>query len=138
MSIQPAPDAEQVLSELAEQFEHWRRTRAAQHERIPQSLWDQAIVLSTVLPNARVAKRLRLSPTDLKKRRLAQQAPRSTQAAVPQAQFVEVTSLASGGAASSSPTEVEFERPDGARMRLQYRHSPPPLAILLQTFLEPH
>jgi hypothetical protein len=35
-------------------------------ERIPPTLWDQAVVLTTRLPGSQVAKRLRLSPTDLK------------------------------------------------------------------------
>ena len=47
------------LAELAEPFEDWRRSRATGRERIPPSLWDQAVALSTVLPCSRVARRLR-------------------------------------------------------------------------------
>jgi hypothetical protein len=56
---------------VAEQFERWRRTRATVQERIPSSLWDQAVALATVLPGSQMAKRLRLRLTDLKKQRLA-------------------------------------------------------------------
>ena len=63
--------AEFALAELAEQFEHWRRTRATAQERIPPALWDQAVALTTWLPRSQVAKRLRLSPSDLKKQCLA-------------------------------------------------------------------
>jgi hypothetical protein len=55
--------AEETLTELAGRFEHWRQSRTHGRARIPEDLWDQAVALSMVLPNARVAKRLRLSPT---------------------------------------------------------------------------
>jgi len=42
-----------------------------------------------------------------------------------------VAGLAAPGAAS-----IEVERPDGARLRVQYRDAPP-LAAVLQAFLEP-
>jgi hypothetical protein len=128
--------AEEALTELAGRFEHWRQTRAHTHERIPQALWDQAVALSTVLSNSQVARRLRLSPTDLKKHRLAQQPSSSTQPIEVTPQFVEITPPLSGSAVSLNETEVEFERPDGARMRIRYRESPPPLAVLVQAFLD--
>ena len=71
MATKPILQAELALADLAEHFEHWRRSRATVQERIPQPLWDQAVVLTTVLPGSQVAKRLRLSPTDLKKQCLA-------------------------------------------------------------------
>ena len=58
--------AEQALAELAAEFTDWRRRRGGRHERIPAPLWDQAVALSRVLPNGRVAKALKLSATDLK------------------------------------------------------------------------
>ena len=131
--------AEQALSDLAEQFAHWRRTRPDAHARIPQPLWDQAIALSRVLSDSKVAKRLRLSQTDLKKRRLAQpaSAPLAAPLAAPPAPmtFVELTPGQPWPGASSEPLVVEFDRPDGARMRLCYPQ-PPPLAALVDAFLE--
>jgi hypothetical protein len=59
--------ADAALTELAERFERWRRARRNGHARIPEDLWEQAVGLSTVLSNGRVAKRLRLSPTESKK-----------------------------------------------------------------------
>jgi hypothetical protein len=67
MVTEPLLQTESALADLAEQFEHWRRSRATAQERIPAALWDQAVALTTVLPGSQVAKRLRLSPTDLKK-----------------------------------------------------------------------
>jgi len=88
-----------------------------------------------VLPGSQVAKRLRLSPTDLKKQGLARQTAIPATAVAPYPGFVEVTAPAFEPAAPS-PTLIEVERPDGARLRLQYRDSPP-LAALLRAFLEP-
>lgn len=130
--------AEEALTELAGRFEHWRQTRATTHERIPQALWDEAVALSTVLSSSQVARRLRLSPTDLKKHRLAQQRSLPTESSeVAPSQFVEITPPLPGLAASPGETEVEFERTDGTRMRIRYRQSLLPLAALVRAFLEP-
>ena len=75
--------AELALAELAEHFDHWRRNRATAQERIPPALWDQAVVLTSVLPRSQVAKRLRLSPTDLKKQCLARPTAISSAGASP-------------------------------------------------------
>ncbi len=75
--------AELALAELAEHFDHWRRNRATAQERIPPALWDQAVVLTSVLPRSHVAKRLRLSPTDLKKTCLARPTASSAAAVAP-------------------------------------------------------
>jgi hypothetical protein len=136
MATEPLLQAESALADLAEQFEHWRRTRATAQERIPLTLWDQAVVLTTLLPCSQVAKRLRLSPTDLKKRCLARQGSLVAEAASPHPGFIEVTAHGFGAAAAPSATLIEVERPDGARLRLHYRTAPPPLAALLRAFLE--
>jgi len=136
MATEPFLQAEPALADLAEQFEQWRQTRATVQERIPPTLWDQAVVLTTMLPCSQVAKRLRLSPTDLKKQCLARQGSRVTEATSPQPGFIEVTTPAFGAAAASSATLIEVERPDGVRLRLQYRTAPPPLVTVLRAFLE--
>ena len=135
MSVEPTVPAEQALSALAEQFAHWRQTRSRPHEPIPAALWAQAITLSEVLPESRVAKRLRLSQTDLKKRRRAQSAASRSALPTPSPSFIEI-SASLGTPVASEALLVEFERPDGARMRLRYRQSPP-LRALIQSFLEP-
>ena len=132
----PLLQAEPALTDLAEPFEQWRRTRASAQERIPQPLWDQAVVLTRMLPCSQVAKRLRLSPTDLKKQCLTRQGTLVTEALSPHPGFIEVTAHGLGAAAAPSATLIEVERPDGARLRLHYRTAPPPLAALLQAFLE--
>ena len=136
MATEPFLQAEPALADLAEQFEQWRRTRATVQERIPPRLWDQAVRLTTVLPCSQVAKRLRLSPTDLKKQCLARQGAVVAEATSPHPGFLEVTTPLFGTAAVANATLIEVERPDGARLRLHYRTAPPPLATVLRAFLE--
>ena len=133
MATEPILQAEPALAELADQFAQWRQTRRA-HELIPPRLWSQAVALTALLPYSQVAKRLRLSPTDLKKRCLAR--PGMDAAATPPAAaFVEVTGVAVGAAPASPPLLIEIERPDGVRLRI---HAAPslPLAPVLRAFLE--
>jgi len=128
--------ADQALSQLAERFEHWRQTRATAYERIPPPLWDEAIALSRVLPDSRVTKRLRLSQTDLKKRRLAQSPSPAIQTDAQAPTFIELPASGAGSVSANAPMLVEFERPDGARLRLRYDQALP-LPVLMQAFLEP-
>ncbi len=125
--------AEPVLAALAEPFAQWRQKRQA-HEPIPPRLWSQAVALTALLPYSQVAKRLRLSPTDLKKRCLAR--PGMDAAATPPAAaFVEVTGVAFGAAPASPPLLIEIERPDGARLRVQSTTALS-LVPVLRAFLE--
>jgi hypothetical protein len=135
MATEPFLQAEPALADLAEQFEQWRRTRATVQERIPPALWDQAVMLTTVLPCSRVAKRLRLSPTDLKKQSLARQGSRVAEAASPHPGFIEVTAAGFETPAVPQAAVIEVERPDGVRLRLQYQDAPP-LVVVLRAFLE--
>ncbi len=137
MSTPQISSAEQELAELSERFAHWRATRANAQERIPEVLWEEAIRVSTRLPNSRVAKTLHLSPGQLKRRRLAQQGAGATEAVEATPNFVELTPVwPLPKVSTDTATEVELERPDGARLRIRYRQSPPSLAQLMTTFLE--
>jgi len=135
MANEPLQQVETALAELAEQFEDWRRSRTTGQERIPPRLWDQAVALSTVLPCSRVARRLRVRSTDLRKRALVKPAPGATEGTGPTPAFVEVPAPWVEPAASGVAL-IEVERPDGARLRVQYRDAPP-LAAVLGAFLEP-
>ena len=135
MTTELSLQAEAALADLAEQFERWRQTRATGQERIPPRLWDQAVALSTVLPGSRVARRLRVRSTDLRKRARVKPAPGTTEGTGPTPAFVEVA-VPWPGPATPGITLIEVERPDGARLRVQYRDAPP-LAAVLRAFLEP-
>lgn len=134
MATESLLQAEPALAELADQFAQWRQTRRA-HEPIPPRLWRQAVDLTALLPYAQVAKRLRLRPTDLKKRCLAQPEMDPVDAAPPSPAFMEVTGLALGMGLAASATLIEVERPDGARLRV-HSATALPLAAVLRAFLE--
>ena len=130
MTMLSSAQAEEQLNHLAQHFAQWRQSRTTPRGRIPNPLWAQAVALSQVLPLARVAKRLGLTPHTLKRRAGGQAATvPTTLPASPH--FVEVTAPA-----WRPPTaEGEVQRADGTRMRLTYSEANPLLAPLLQTFL---
>ena len=135
MATEPILQAESALAELADQFAQWRQSRRA-HEPIPPRLWSQAVALTALLPYSQVAKRLRLSPADLKKRCLARPGMDRADSAPPPPDFIEVTELALGGRSASRAFLIEVERPDGTRLRLHYPDTPP-VAMVLRAVLEP-
>jgi hypothetical protein len=122
------------LEQLAERFAHWRQCRATPRERIPVSLWDQATALCHTRPPSRVAKRLGLATSDLKKRCQAPEPETPPPAALePPLHFVEVTT-ASGPMSPS--VQLDVQRPDGTRLHLACSHTGVPLLALVQTLLE--
>ena len=132
MKIEAPLHTDHQLDQLAGQFEHWRQTRSHRGERIPQTLWDQAVALARVLPRTRVAQHLRLSAKDLKTHMAAELEPNA--AASPTASgFVEVPPVTTTLQAPST-TEIELQRKDGARLRLQAPDTS--LAAIVQSFLE--
>jgi hypothetical protein len=135
MVTEPFLQAEPALADLAKQVEHWRQTHPATLEPLPAPFWEQAVVLATWLPRSQVAERLHLSLIELQERCLAQQEARLAEAASPHPGFVEVTPAGFETPAVLHGAVIEVERPDGARLRLQYRDAPP-LATLLRAFLE--
>jgi hypothetical protein len=128
--LSPA-QAEEQLRHVAQQFAHWRQSRTTPRERIPKLLWAQAVTRAQVLPCARVAKQLGLTPQALKRRR---EEAGTVPVPIPPSRsphFVEVPT------AWGIPTaEVEVQRGDGARLRITYHEASPALVPVLQTFLE--
>jgi hypothetical protein len=126
--------AEHQLAQLAQRFDHWRQRRTTPRSRIPRPLWDQAISLTAVLPVSRVAKHLRLSTSDLKKRCAAMPAARSAEG--PGAQdFVEVPAAAVWPIPTPS-TEIEIQRADGTRLQIHAHQLQLSIAALVRTFFE--
>ncbi len=126
---------EQELAHLAQQFEHWRQHRPSPFGSIPKPLWDQAVALTARLPMVQVAKQLRVRGSDLKKRCAAQQGVPSADGTPPTLDFVELPT----SSAWPKPTlsaEVELQRADGVRLRIQYYEPQPSLAGLARAFLE--
>jgi len=135
MATEPFLQAEPVLADLAQQLEHWRQTHPAARDPIPAPFWEQAVRLATWLPGSQVAERLHLSLTELQERCLARQKELRLEAAAPHPGFVEVTPAEFETPAVPQATVIEVERPDGVRLRLQYRDTPS-LATILRAFLE--
>jgi hypothetical protein len=127
--------AEHELAQLAARFQDWRHRRTTPSDSIPQSLWEQAVALTTVLSVSRVAQGIGVSWGTLKKRCTAH--PPAPAAAEPCATlgFVEVAPPAAWPVPTPG-TEIELQRRDGARLRIHSYEAHLPLATLLQTFLE--
>jgi hypothetical protein len=132
MKIETPLHIDHQLDQLAGQFEHWRQTRSHRSERIPQALWDQAVALARVLPRTRVAQHLRLSAKDLKTHMAAELEPNAA-ASLTARGFVEA--LPATVTAQAPPmTEIELQRQDGARLRLQAPNTS--LTAIVRSFLE--
>ena len=122
------------LEQLAERFAHWRQCRATPRERIPAFLWDQATALCRTRPPSRVAKRLSLCSSDLKKRCQAPAPSPSLPVAMePPLGFVEVSNASWP---QSCGVQIEMQRPDGTRLQLASQDARTPLVELMRTFLE--
>jgi len=132
MSLLSPTQAEEALSHLTHQFAQWRQSRTTPRGRIPKPLWVQAVTLAHVLPCARVAKHLGLTPQALKRRRDALRTTPVLPPSSPPPHFVEVQAPSW----RTSTAEVEVQRADGTRLRITYSESAPALVPLLQTFLE--
>ena len=97
--------ADHQLDQLAAQFEHWRQHRTHPRERIPKSLWDQAVALTETLAPSRVATHLRLGTSDLKK----QIALRQAKAAPPNTARLGFVEIPPAPASPHSPERLELD-----------------------------
>ena len=114
-------EATLTLEEAAEHFEQWRRHKR-KGERIPKQLWREAVGLVSHYGVSRVARTLRLSGTDLNKRRGVTGVGRSRKATGGTTAFVEMDPVVMGQAAeepSGAPVWMELERGDGMRLRIR-------------------
>jgi hypothetical protein len=123
--------AEEVLTQLTHHFAQWRQSRPTPRSRIPAGLWARAVALTATFSVTRVAKQLGLTPHALNRQRAALQGMPAPRTLSPTPQFVEVTPTW-----RTATTEVEIQRPDGARLRITYGDPAPALVPLLQTFLD--
>jgi hypothetical protein len=101
---------------VADHFDEWRQTRTTRADPIPQHLWAQAIAFTALFPMTHVARQLRVSGGERKKRCAASHAARSAPASTALS-FVEVTATAVRPTPSAG-TEIELPRADGTRLRI--------------------
>jgi hypothetical protein len=118
------------LAQAARRFESWRRERT--DRRIPEELWNLAVGLARHYGVSRVSQALRLQYYSLKERmESATEAPLG-KASVPPA-FVEILTAPSP---AEQRTQVEFESPSGAKMRVEVNGTVSPgLVELSRLFL---
>jgi hypothetical protein len=135
MKTIPPAQAEHQLTSVANRFDAWRLTRTTRAEPIPHDLWEQAIALTALFPLTRVARRLRVSGGELKKRCVAHHAAPSTPATTAALSFVEVPA-APIWPLPTSGVEMELQRPDGTRLRIHTPEPQLPLLAVVRAFLE--
>jgi hypothetical protein len=109
-----------TLEEVAKHIEQWRSGKN-KGERIPEQLWSEALGLLSTYGISRVSRTLRLSYTELNKRRGSIEAGQHRQDADGETGFVEIDRSLVDQALRPDATAVwmELERPDGLRLRIR-------------------
>ena len=119
--MQPSIESPLTLEVVAEHFEQWRSGKK-KGERIPESLWHEAVELVDAYGVSQVSRVLRLGGRDLNKRRGVSGSGQHRRRRVEEKPaFVEVERGSARAAAASPPPSalwVELERPDGVRLRI--------------------
>ena len=113
-------DPRLTLEEVGEHLAQWRRGKD-KGERIPEQLWSEALGLLDSHGISRVSRTLRLSYTELDKRRAIIEAGQHRQGRGEETAFVEIDRALVDQAARPEATAVwmELERPDGMRLRIR-------------------
>ncbi len=108
-----------TLEDVAKHFKQWRSVKK-RGERIPDHLWSESVNLLSTHAVSQVTRTLRLSGTDLNKRRRNIWKGQSRQGSGGEA-FVEIDRTLVNQALSPDATAVcmELERPDGQRLRIR-------------------
>ena len=109
-----------TLEEVAKHFKQWRSVKK-RGERIPQHLWSEAVDLVGTYGVSQVTRTLRLSGTDLNKRRGIIGTGRRRRGPEGGTAFVELEPTRVGQVLGpdASTRWLELERPDGLRLRIQ-------------------
>lgn len=104
------------FSEAARQFARWRAKRG-RGDRIPESLWRQALELAAEYGVSQTSSRLRLDYYGLKRRLSAVRQPVGSerQRVAPPAAFLELPALLG----ASTPCVIEIEEAGGRKLRIQ-------------------
>ena len=124
-------EATLTLEAVAKHFAHWRRNKT-NGERIPEELWNKALALLGTCGISQVSRTLRLSYTELDKRRKVIEAGQCRQESGDDTAFVEIDRALVEQAPGPDATGawMELERPDGLRLRIRPTHSVDMLALI--------
>jgi hypothetical protein len=120
-----------TLKEVAEHFKQWRSVKK-KGERIPDHLWGEAVGLVGAYGVSKVSRSLRLSGTDLNKRRGISGTGRRRRGPGGGTTFVEIdrTLVDQAMGPEASVVWMELERPDGHRLRIQSTQGADMLALV--------
>jgi hypothetical protein len=124
-------DSTLTLEEVGEHLAQWRRGKG-KGERIPEQLWSEALGLLDSHGISRVSRTLRLSYTELDKRRAIIEAGQHRQGRGEETAFVEIEQALVDQAPGPNTVAMwmELERPDGLRLRIRPTHSVDLLALI--------
>ena len=106
-----------TLEAVAEHFAQWRDHKAT-GERIPEALWREAIALLDTYRISQITRTLRLSGSDLNKRRRQCTPPSPADAQESRHTFVELEAPLINPASAKATPWLELQRPDGLCMRI--------------------
>ena len=106
-----------TLETVAEHFAQWRDNKAA-GERIPEPLWREAIALLDTYRISQITRALRLSGSDLSKRRRQLTSPPPADAQEGRHTFVELEAPLINPASAKATPWLELQRPDGLCLRI--------------------
>ena len=120
-----------TLEAVSEHFAQWRRNKR-KGERIPEQLWSEAIDLVDTYGVSQVTRTLRLSGTDLNKRRGIVGTGQRRRSQDGKAAFVEIHPALVDQArdVEAGAAWMELERPDGFRLRIRPTDGADMLALL--------
>jgi hypothetical protein len=126
-----ATDGKRTLEEVSRRVEQWRSGKK-RGERIPQRIWEEALVLVGTYGISRVSRTLRLSYTELENRRRRIAATQPRQGPAEASAFVEIDGalLEQAARAEATAAWLELERPDGLRLRIRPSHRGELLALV--------
>jgi hypothetical protein len=124
-------EATLTLEAVAKHFAHWRRKKT-NGERIPEELWNEALGLLGAYGISQISRTLRLSYTELDKRRKIIEAELNRQGSGDDTAFVEIERALIEQPPGPDATAVwmELERPDGLRLRIRPSHRGDMLTLL--------
>jgi len=120
-----------TLKEVAKHFKQWRSIKK-KGERIPDHLWSEAVGLLGTYGVSQVTRTLRLSGTDLNKRRGIIGTGRRKRGPGEGGTFVEIdrTLVDQALGPDVSAVWMELERPDGQRLSIQSTQGVDMLALV--------
>lgn len=109
--------AKNVLNEVKDLFNYWRKTRPNRKTQIPDRLWRKAVALTKNYSSHEIVKTLRLSGSQLKNRQILYSNPQPSKKLIQK--FAQIQIEPSRGIFKLSSDSVEFKRQDGTSMVIQ-------------------